>query len=245
MAGIAALAGVLTIGATQAQQPQSVKLIYDVHFGGLKVGFAELAGAFADDGYRATTRIETSGMVDAFFTATLDGESEGVRDESGALIPARFMADAKTSKNDQLVEIIYSDGAPSIAAAEPAFRKKSYEIVPEQQIGAIDPLSAALQALAPAPKDAICNTRIDVFDGRKRWALSLSNPRQAGDVIQCDGVYERLAGFKPKHMKRQTEFPFDVTYRVGADGLAVVERMTVETDYGNGVAKLRATAPDS
>ena len=245
MAGIAALAGAMTIGASQAQQPQSIKLVYDVHFGGLKIGKAEISGAFGEQEYRATTRIETSGVADAFFTATVDGESHGVRDEAGALTPLRFIADTKTSERDQLVEIVFADGAPSIAQAVPAYKKKSYEIEPEKQIGAIDPLSAALQALAPAPAEQVCNTRLDVFDGRKRWALDFSNPRRDENIIECDGVYERIAGFKPKHMRRQTKFPFDVTYRVGDDGLAVVERILIKTDYGSGVAKLRASSPQS
>lgn len=245
LAAVAALAGSMAMGPSEAQQPQTIKLVYDVHFGGMKIGAAELEGAIGSDDYRVSTRVKTAGVVDAFFTATVDGESEGVLDETGALTPTRFRADTKTSEDMQLVEIVYEDGAPRIAEAVPAFKKKSYEIVAEEQTGAIDPISAAFQALAPAPAAEVCNDRVEVFDGRKRWALALSNPRVEGDLIQCDGVYERIAGFKPKHMKRQTEFPFDVSYRVGEDGMAVVERISVKTDYGYGVASLRSAQPRS
>jgi hypothetical protein len=245
LAAVAALAGSMTIGSSEAQQPQTIKLIYDVHFSGVKIGKAELEGEIGAEDYRVKTHVKTAGVVDAFFTATVDGETEGVLDSSGALAPKRFRADTKTSEDEQLVEIVYEDGAPRIAEAVPAFKKKSYEIVAEEQTGAIDPISAAFQALAPAPAAEVCNDRVEVFDGRKRWALAISNPRVDGDVIQCDGVYERIAGFKPKHMKRQTEFPFDVSYRVGKDGMAVVQRIAVKTDYGYGVAKLRSAQPES
>jgi hypothetical protein len=245
LAAVAALAGSMTIGSSAAQQPQTIKLIYDVHFGGMKIGKAELEGAIGAGDYLVKTHVKTAGVVDAFFTATVNGETEGVLDDSGALAPKRFRADTKTSENDQFVEIVYEDGAPRIAEAVPAFKKKSYEIDPEQQTGAIDPLSAAFRALAPAPAAQVCNDRVEVFDGRKRWALAFSNPRAEGDVIHCDGVYERIAGFKPKHMKRQTEFPFDVSYRVNKDGMALVERISVKTDYGYGVASLREAQPGS
>ncbi len=245
MAAIVVFAGMVATGSSLAQQPQSIKLVYDVHFGGLKIGNAELEGKIGPTDYRVKTRLKTAGMVEAFYAATVRGVSEGVLDESGAPLPSRFRADAKTSKKDQMVEIVYRDGAPSIAKAKPAFKKKSYEIVPEKQVGAIDPLSAALHALAPAPASEACDSRIDVFDGRKRWTLTLSNPRIKDDRILCDGVYERIAGFKPKHMRRQTHFPFDVTYTVDNAGLAVVRRITVETDFGHGVATLRRPAPKS
>lgn len=239
LAAIAALASALALNASHAQQPQSVKLIYDVHFGGIRVGEAEIKGAIGDETYRVSTNLRTQGMVDAFFSALVKARSEGALDESGALIPAKFRADAKTSRKDQLVEIVYRDGAPSIAKAKPAFKKKSYQIVPEKQVGTLDPLSAALKALTPAPAAEICDSRMEVFDGRKRYAIEFSNPRKKGDMIHCDGTYERVAGFKPKYMKRQKRFPFEVSYLVNQKGMAVVDRVSVETDYGFGVAKRR------
>ncbi len=238
-AGVAAVAGVLTFNASNAQQPQSIKFIYDVHFGGMRVGEAEIKGAIGAEEYRVSTHLKTQGMVDTFFSALVNAKSVGVLDEDGALVPSRFRADAKTSRNDQLVVITYKDGAPSIAKAKPAFKKKSYQIVPEKQVGTLDPLSAALQALTPAPATEICDSRMEVFDGRKRFAIAFSNPRKKGDSIQCDGTYERIAGFKPKHMKRQTTFPFDVSYVVDDNGLAIVDRVSVKTNYGYGVAKRR------
>jgi len=242
---IAALAGALAGAPALAEPAQTFSLIYDVNFGGIRIGEAKFDGAVGDTDYRVSTRVETAGVVDAFFTATVDGEAEGVRDDAGALTPVRFRADTKSSENDQLVEIVFKDGSPSIAEAVPAFKKKYYEIVPEEQTGVIDPLSAALQALAPGEAASVCNSRVEVFDGRKRWALALSNPRADGNEIHCDGVYERIAGFKPKHMRRQTIFPFDVRYGVDQKGMAYVRRVSVETDFGNGVAVLRGDLPRS
>lgn len=237
--GIAALAGALAAGVAAAQQPRSVKLVYDVHFSGIRIGEAKLEGAIGEDAYHATSKLRTAGVVDAFFTADVDSETEGVLSEDGVLAPTRYRADARSSENDQMVEMVYEEGAPRISAAVPAFKKKSYEIVPEEQVGAVDPLSAALQAFAPAPADQVCHGRIEVFDGRKLWALDFSNPRVDGDKMRCDGIYERLAGFKPKYMKRQTKFPFELEYSIDGQGVAMVQRVTVETDYGYAVAKLR------
>ena len=92
----------------------------------------------------------------------------------------------------------------------PRFRPKPYEIDPHRQGGSLDPLSATLMAFLPDDATHVCKRAISVYDGRRRYNILFTKPIYAipagrdpkpdSQIVHCLGVYERVAGFKPKMM---------------------------------------------
>lgn len=225
-------------GAGANAQNDSLRTIYDFYLGGVKAGELSIDADFVDGRYTAQSVLRTAGVVGLVYKASFEAEAQGRR-TAGGLTPGRFAANARMKSKEQFVEMIYSGGAPRDVRAEPAFIPKSYQIDPAEQSGTLDPITAALSALAPVASGTQCNTSVEVFDGRRRYAVDLGAPSPDGNRIKCPATYRRIAGFKPKMMKKRAIFPFSVWYEDRPDGKAHIIRAAGESILGLAVILLR------
>ena len=210
--------------------------IYDLYLGGVRAGELSIDARFAGGRYSATSVLRTAGVVGALFKASFEAESEGRLGAEG-LEPERFRADSRTYSDEQAVEMTYAGRRPAAVRAQPAFVPKPWQIEPTAQTGTLDPVSAALTALAPAPPRAICNRSVEIYDGRRRYAVDLGRPEADGERIKCPALYRRVAGYKAKELKET--IAFDLWFEERADGLAHVVRAAGEAGLGLAVALLR------
>ena len=248
----AMLMAMMTGGTGGEARPPAVAGIdatYDFYLGGIWAGEMTIDADFGGDighdfggggTYRAGVTARTAGIVGFFFRAGIEAETVGRIDAAG-LSPVRFTADAYERRRRQLVEISYDDGSPASVLAEPAYRLRPWSISSRGQPGIADPLSAALEALAPAAADAICSQTADIFDGKRRWAIEIGPPQNIGEGgrIRCDAVYVRIAGFKPKLMGERARRPFALFFEERGDGLFHVVRVVGRTSFGLAVILLR------
>ena len=224
--------------ASASFQPRPVSTIYDLYLGGIKAGEMTFDAAYDGADYTATSVLRTAGVVGFFYKASFEAETRG-RLSGAALAPDRFAAASRMKSKEQYVEMHYKAGRPARIAAEPAFIPKPWEIEPTEQLGTLDPITAALSALSPAPMGEVCNRSVEVFDGRRRYAVDLGPMEPDGNRMRCPATYRRIAGFKPKMMKKQAEFPFNVWFEQRPDGLAQFVRAAGESMFGLAVILLR------
>lgn len=234
--GAAMTVGTPTSGAISDFTP--VSTIYDLYLGGIKAGELTVDAQVRGERYRAHSVMRTAGVVGYFYKASFEAETEGALSPDGPR-PLRFAAASRMKKKSQFVEMFYGADAPREIRAEPAFVPKPWQVDPTAQSGAYDPITAALWTLAPRPKGRICNTSVEVFDGRRRYAVDLGKPVTDGRRIRCPAVYRRIAGFKPKMMRKRPRFPFDIWYEERGDGRAHVVRAAGDTMFGVAVVLLR------
>ncbi|MEM9062650.1 MAG: DUF3108 domain-containing protein [Pseudomonadota bacterium] len=235
---LAVAAIVLLTPHVAAASDPPMKTIYDFYLGGIKAGEVSIDADFHEDHYEARSVLRTAGIVGLVYKASFEAETFGALTENG-LSPRRFAADSRMRSKKQRVEMIYTNDAPATVNAEPAFVEKSYQIDPAAQTGTLDPISAAISALAPMPRERICNRSVQVFDGRRRYAIDLGEPVVDGKRTRCSALYRRIAGFKPKMMKKRPEFPFRIWFEDRPDGRAHIVRAAGESMFGLAVVLLR------
>lgn len=223
--------------ATAPEQP-GINTIYDFYLGGIKAGELSIDAAYEGDRYRAESVLRTAGIVGMVYKASFEAETDG-RMTDGGPIPDRFQADSRMKSKAQSLEMIYQNNAPWEISAEPAFVPKPWQIEPREQTGTMDPITGALIGLAPVPMSDVCNKSVEIFDGRRRYAIDLGAPVKDGPRIKCKAKYRRIAGFKPKMMKKRAEFPFNVWFAEKADGKAHFVRAAGESMFGLAVILLR------
>ena len=238
-AAIAAVAvGLGLPGNAAAPGQQPINTIYDFYLGGVKAGELTIDARFEGAEYQAQSILRTAGVVGMVYKASFEAETQG-RLDGAQLVPDRFAANSRMKKKQQYVEMTYENMSPSTVSAEPAFVPKPWEIDPAAQTGTLDPISGALIGLAPVPTAEVCNKTVEIFDGRRRYAIDLGAPSPDGARIKCPAKYRRIAGFKPKMMKKQAEFPFDVWFSERPDGMAHFVRAAGESMFGIAVILLR------
>jgi len=210
--------------------------IYDLYVGGVLAGELALSANFQGDQYRASSVMRTAGIVGAIYNASFEAQTEG-RLAAEGLEPERFRAVGRMYSKAQNVEMTYRDAAPAAVHAEPAFDPKPWQIEPTEQAGTLDPISGALTALAPAPAGAICNRSVEIYDGRRRYAVDLGAPEADGERIRCPAHYRRVAGYKPKELKETIDF--SVWFEQRPDGLAHLVRAAGDSSLGLAVVLRR------
>ena len=238
---LVALTGALFMSqASQAAAPglPGLSTIYDFYLGGVRAGELTIDAEYAEGRYSAQSVLRTAGIVGFVYKASFEAETEGQFTEDGHT-PQRFAADSRMKDKHQSVSMTYAGNAPAGVSAEPAFIPKPWEIDPTAQEGTLDPISAALSALAPTPMAELCNRSVEVFDGRRRYAIDLGEPVADGARIKCAAKYRRIAGFKPKMMQKRPEFPFNVWFAEREDGMAHFVRAAGESMFGVAVILLR------
>ncbi|MCI4660395.1 MAG: DUF3108 domain-containing protein [Neomegalonema sp.] len=244
------LVGLLCFGAIAFSAPVSssnkmdLALKYDFYLGGLSVGEAELEARVDQEHYKVMSKLRTSGVVGWFYDMEVITSADGSRLGVDEFLPAVFELKSRTKEKHQDVTVAFSGSAPSSVQADPPFRKKSYEIDPTKQIGTLDPVSAAIAAFLPKGVEDICNRSLKIFDGRRRYDVDFVSIRDEvrdkdGHRIECNGVFRRVAGYRPKTMRKRTEFDFYIRFEVQQDGSAHASRIWGDTDFGTAIAVLR------
>ena len=240
-AGVLALGsiiGVTTASESAAPEERDLSTIYDFYLGGIKAGELTIDANYEGTEYRAESVLRTAGIVGLVYKASFEAEARGTL-SSGGHVPDVFKAASRMKSKEQFVEMTYRDLAPTQIRAEPAFVPKPWQIEPSEQVGTLDPISAALVALAPVEAASVCNTSVEVFDGRRRYAIDLGKAEPDGERIKCPATYRRIAGFKPKMMKKRANFPFHVWFEERTDGKAHFVRAAGDSMFGVAVILLR------
>ena len=229
--------------ATPADLTTDLHYTYDFYLSGVPVAVGKFQASIEANRYNAVSALKTVGIVGLFFDTEVVSSADGQLMEGEALSPALFEMRSRTKDKRQDVKMVYLDDAPGTVEASPPFKKKRYEIDPAKQNGALDPMSAIVAAFMPRDAEKVCDQVIPVFDARKRYDVKFFEKVREYEedgrrFIECKGVYERLAGFKPKMMKKPT-YPFKIRYAVGDDGTPRAVRIWGDTYFGVAVALLR------
>lgn len=231
----AAFAFLLLLAAPAAAEGLSGR--YDLYIGGIRAAEVALRAQWDGQGYVAASELRTTGLAEVFYDGFYRVAAAGALGPAGFL-PGTFEADSAFGDDRQKVAVTFADARPVAVSATPAFRKRPWEIVPEAQAGVADPLTAALVLLRPGAGGAVCNRSAEVFDGRRRSRVTLGPPERTPDGIVCPALYERVAGFSPKQMRKWTDWALTVRFTDGPEGPRLAA-ITAPASFGEVVLSRR------
>ena len=232
---ILALAALAPVpGAASPPALEAFKSGYDIYVGGIWVGEVTLDATRGSGGYRADATFRTAGIVSFFVDERWRGETEG-RIARGRPVPVRYLSVQKRKKGDKVREVTFRLGDPIKVSADPPMDDDPWSIDVADQAEAVDPATAVMMILAPAEGPAMCGQRIEVYDGKHRFAFDIREARADGDRFVCEGTHIQLAGYKPDKTGRDARRPFKVYVEERKDGLHQIVRVTTETPLGTAV----------
>ncbi|MEB8385822.1 DUF3108 domain-containing protein [Rhodobacteraceae bacterium KMM 6894] len=227
--------GLMALGASASADTRAT---FDVRLLGLTLGQMQLNGDERGDAYAVSSAFSTTGLgriADASFALTAQG-----RIRNGALAPQRYDEQINTGDRQSTAQLSYERGVPRITGGTvlTEVEGNANALKAADQGGTLDPLSALYTALRDQPRADLCTVDVVVFDGKRRSRIQTSGRADIDDQVRCTGVYTRLKGFSASAMKRQTTYPFSVTYRP-AGNVMQAARISVSTNYGTADLKRR------
>lgn len=205
---------------------------YGIYVGGIKAGEVTLEAATRPDAYVAEATFRTAGIVAFFVEEHWRGQTEG-HIGSDELVPLRYHSRQFREEGDRQRSVTFSDGDPIAVSADPPMDEEPWSIDVADQAGAVDPVTGVLSILAPAPGPTMCDRRIEIYDGKHRFAFDIGPAERDGDRIICEGTHIMIAGYKPKNLR--DDRPFKLYLEERDDGLWQAARITTQTPLGTAV----------
>jgi hypothetical protein len=147
-----------------------VSLEYEVLYGPLQVMAMQSTARLEAARYETSTQVRTVGIAGMLFPWTAGAITVGTRGQSG-LAPLTHRARGEYRGSERRVAIDYDAGGAVRAEIAPPPEADDRAPVPEaEQQTTIDPLTATLAAV-----ESGCRGTLRIFDGRRRYDLSLAD----------------------------------------------------------------------
>jgi len=197
----------------------TLDLSYDLYVGGISLGKVAMSSRFQGTDYKAISTLETAGIVNAFWQSKIEAASNGLVDR-GNVRPALYDSYSR-NRNDQRRQVTLTfrpEAGPSLQSSPP-YPEARYPVSEDLQKNTLDPLSAAvfLTNSVNAQNAKPCETVAPVFDGRRRYDVSLRFVRNAdvkmdnglynGRVAVCQVRYEQIAGYQQTLVQQGKKLP--------------------------------------
>jgi hypothetical protein len=249
LSGTALAAGGAGSGA-DAQPASRLEVTMTLYAGGITMGKMDLDASLRGNDYRAVSNLKTEGIVNAFWKSEIQATASG---KIGAHTLAPGLYDSfytGAAGKKQEVSLTYESGAAPRLFADPPYSTTGYEVKAADTKDTLDPLSALTFIASGVGADGgnPCALTVPVFDGRRRYNIEMTRVRDldikldngayAGKAVQCDLRYRQVAGFRPRVLKSDENFPVLHAWvarfpsAIAERAYTVPVRVWAETRYG-------------
>jgi hypothetical protein len=202
------LAPALTAGQAHAQPSAQAdfKAAYTIAVARIPIGNAAMTGSIGADEYVISMSGRTSGL--ARVVTSGEGSMTATGSVSaGKLLPLRYTSKSTADDDTLAVTMTFKDGNVSeLEASEPPPGEDRVVLTMEHRRQVLDPLSTLLIPVGDGGvSEVACRRVLPVFDGRRRYDLSLSFKRveqvkagqgYAGPAAVCSVSFQPIAGHR-------------------------------------------------
>ncbi len=249
-------------GAATPVYERNLSLGYDVYASGFKAFSASLRMKLGKKAYEMAVEAKTRGLIGGIFPWRTSMKTVGHTDKKGALVPALHTARDTWRKSVSVTEMSYDlhGKALKMTTQDNGKAVTKLDIDAALSSHAVDVLTGVLVMLQSADRTHTCTGKFPVFDGKRRFNISLTDDgteilapskysRFAGAAMRCILRVEPVAGFRPKDAKRgwmavqnYTEArhkpPMLWLAKIKGSDQMIPVRMQIASDYGAAIAYL-------
>jgi Protein of unknown function (DUF3108) len=189
----------------QAHAQAGFEAAYTIAVARIPIGNAAMTGSIGTDEYVISMSGRTSGLARVVASGEGSMTATGVV-SAGKLLPLRYTSKSTADDDTLAVTMTFKDGnVNELEASEPPPGEDRVVLTTEHRRQVLDPLSALLiPAGDGGVSEAACRRVLPVFDGRRRYDLSLSFKRieqvkatgYAGPAAICSVAFQPIAGHR-------------------------------------------------
>lgn len=253
----AATVGLTALLATLAPRDshgEDVVLGYELAWGNLTLAEAEVSYRQSDSRYHLVSNGRTRGVIDVFFPWQGRAETEGLLHDEGRR-PLVHEHEGTYNDETRWTRVDWDGDTPRTETRPPSDLSKVTPVPEDTIAGTSDPWTVLLTVLDNLAATGRCETEAKIWDGRRRYDITLTHLGEEtlvadrpwsydGEAIACALEYERIGGFwREKPDWRDDEDEDDSAQRVvwvaeTAPEQWVLVRAEMETTYGTVVGRL-------
>lgn len=225
--------------ALPASAQGALDATYDFSMRGITGGTIRVVGRDQGGAYAVSSAARASGVVGALVKYGYEGRAQG-RIQGGRYVSDRY-TEVELDDGERTSSVTTFDGTtPASVTFDPPREPKPHDVDPRAQRGVIDPLTALYDLLQAAPRDAVCNRRLDTFDGRHVARLSVGPPQAQPDgTLLCGAEYLRLRGYSQKDLEKRPNVTMRLILDEVGGGLWQVREVRSRTRLGDAVLRRR------
>lgn len=214
---------------------------FDVLLGGVRAAVVSYAANTSGDRYAVTGKLTTTGLLGAVVRASYEATARGRQAGPGKYRPSSFTEIRDSSREVSRAEMRFEGGRPLVKTYVPPRDADRHAVDPKTQAGTVDPMTVIFATLRNQPRARVCDLSLQVFDGKRRSEVVLSNPsaETSDGEITCQGTYRRIAGWSPEKLTEKSRFGFEMTYGRQPDDTYAITRVTTDTTFGRAVLRRR------
>jgi hypothetical protein len=206
-AGILAALAILTAGAFDRASAQTrLKAHYTLSMTGVPIGQIAWLVAIGEQRYTTSANGKASGVLSVLVNGEGSVDVRGMIIE-GHATPRFFTSKSNDDEGDAELRMMFEDGSvKELSGTAPPTGVDRVPVTDADRRGVSDPLSAMLIPANGEPlQPANCNHILAIFDGRRRYDLTLSYKRVdkvtleksfSGIVLVCAVVLKPIAGYR-------------------------------------------------
>lgn len=214
--------------------------IYDVYFGGLRVGEADVALTLSGSSYHINIALRARGLADVFTNFEAEASMHGAISED-KLVPEKQHIVWSDGEKTKFATLVYADGRPVSYDTDSDWVNDRDVLVPlaleDVGSGSVDPISSMFASSKAPP----CLVEQTLFDGLRMSKIK-PLPDASPHLLSCRLKWAPLAG----HSRASTEYaksmsPLKVSYTQVTDDFLAPHKVLVDTRYGFVAMLLRTT----
>jgi hypothetical protein len=202
--------------AAEVASARVVDLTYRAYLGGLHIFTFDVGMTLQPDRYRVTAEGGTQGMVGWLYGWQTKAAAEGL-DRNGRIEPQRYDVESNWQGTARTVQLGFAEAGrydlqqTPPPEPDPDIEGELPELLPD---GTVDPLSLAIAASRALEQNGRCDQTVPVFDGRRRYDLTLTHIDAAtlpqseysiyqGPAVRCSFSMKRISGFRKSWKTRR------------------------------------------
>jgi hypothetical protein len=199
----------LAAAPAKAEVAEVAGLTYDVYLGGLHIFTFDVNMNLRPDGYQVDAAGGTQGMIGWLYDWQMKLAAEG-KDSHGRIEAHSYTVASDWKQTPRITDLTFgADGTYDLQQSPPPEPDPDIEgsLPATLPPGTLDPLSLAVAASRTLAETGSCNQTVPVFDGRRRFDLTVKQIGPAvlepneysiyqGDAIRCSFSLKRISGFR-------------------------------------------------
>jgi len=213
----------LCMVAGTAAADTSIRYVFNVSYGGVKIGEMTVSGAETATAYAAVGHLDTTGLVGAFFDFEYDYATQGYI-RNGQYLPVEYRSKTREGKRTWTQRITYSGDRIATVAFQPA-REINDGVIGAR--GTIDLMTLIYRLVKPMPKEAPCSFQGKLHNGKSLYDVKLAvGTGYTGEKISCVSNYTKNG--EPANGL----VPAGVVYKLNREGMYEVDWFSLDTNIG-------------